>query len=160
MDNNQNNYKLYREMCINYMKENKDEFIPFIEDDEPYDKYISRMEEDGEWGGNLEIYALSKVLNANFYIYIHKHPMYIVNNFEKPKKNILLTYHEGKHYNSLRKLEEKSEVNLKNSFVRPPQYLLDYVTDCPDYNTCYSRCLKYLKSFEGYCFMICENKKR
>ena len=56
--------------------------------------------------------------------------------------------------------DEKSEVNLKNSFVRPPQYLLDYVTDCPDYNTCYSRCLKYLKSFEGYCFMICENKKR
>ena len=109
MDNNQNNYKLYREMCINYMKENKDEFIPFIEDDEPYDKYISRMEEDGEWGGNLEIYALSKVLNANFYIYIHKHPMYIVNNFEKPKKNILLTYHEGKHYNSLRKLEEKNK---------------------------------------------------
>ena len=109
MDNNQNNYKLYREMCINYMKENKDEFIPFIEDDEPYDKYISRMEEDGEWGGNLEIYALSKVLNANFYIYIHKHPMYIVNNFEKPKKNILLTYHEGKHYNSLKKLEEKNK---------------------------------------------------
>ena len=109
IDNNQNNYKLYREMCINYMKENKDEFIPFIEDDEPYDKYISRMEEDGEWGGNLEIYALSKVLNANFYIYIHKHPMYIVNNFEKPKKNILLTYHEGKHYNSLRKLEEKNK---------------------------------------------------
>ena len=56
--------------------------------------------------------------------------------------------------------DEKSEVNLKNSFVRPRQYLLDYVTDCPDYNTCYSRCLKYLKSFEGYCFMICENKKR
>ena len=56
--------------------------------------------------------------------------------------------------------DEKSEVNLKNSFVRPPQYLLDYVTDCPDYNTCYSRCLKYLKSFEGYFFMICENKKR
>ena len=56
--------------------------------------------------------------------------------------------------------EEKSEVNLKNSFVRPPQYILDYVTGCPDYNTCYSRCLKYLKSFEGYCFMICENKKR
>ena len=109
MDNNQNNYKLYREMCINYMKENKDEFIPFIEDDEPYDKYISRMEEDGEWGGNLEIYALSKVLNANFYIYIHKHPMYIVNNFEKPKKNILLTYHEGKHYNSLKKIEEKNK---------------------------------------------------
>ena len=95
-------------MCLTYMKNNPDEFSPFIEDDETFDKYLERMGEDGEWGGNLEIYALSKTLNANFYIYIHKHPMYIVNNFEKPKKNILLTYHEGKHYNSLRKLEEKN----------------------------------------------------
>ena len=109
LDNTEQNHKLYREMCINYMKENKDEFSPFIEDDEPFDKYLERMDEDGEWGGNLEIYALSKVLNANFYIYIHKHPMYVVKNFEKPKKNILMTYHEGKHYNSLRKLDEKSK---------------------------------------------------
>ena len=107
MDNTEKNHKMYREMCLTYMKNNPDEFSPFIEDDETFDKYLERMGEDGEWGGNLEIYALSKILNANFYIYIHKHPMYIVNNFEKPKKNILLTYHEGKHYNSLRKLEEK-----------------------------------------------------
>jgi hypothetical protein len=108
MDNTEKNHKMYREMCLTYMKNNPDEFSPFIEDDETFDKYLERMGEDGEWGGNLEIYALSKILNANFYIYIHKHPMYIVNNFEKPKKNILLTYHEGKHYNSLRKLEEKN----------------------------------------------------
>ena len=109
MDNNQQNYKMYREVCIDYMSKNQDEFAPFIEDDETYDKYLERMGEDGEWGGNLEIYALSKALKANFYIYIHKHPMYIVNNFDKPKKNILMTYHDGKHYNSLRKLEEKSK---------------------------------------------------
>ena len=108
MEGNENNYKEYREKCINYMKENKDTFSPFIEDDEPFDKYVERMSEDKEWGGNLEIFALSKVLEANFYIYIYDHPMYIVNNFEKPKKNIKLTYHDGKHYNSLRKLEEKN----------------------------------------------------
>ena len=109
MEGNENNYQEYRDKCIDYMKENKDEFAPFIEDDEPIDKYIERMSENKEWGGNLEIYALSKVLEANFYIYIHEHPMYIVKNFEKPKKNIMLTYHDGKHYNSLRKLEEKNK---------------------------------------------------
>ena len=91
------------------MKENKDTFQPFIEDDEPIDKYIERMSKNTEWGGNLEIYALSMLLEANFYIYIHEHPMYIVKNFEKPKKNVMLTYHDGKHYNSLRKLEEKTK---------------------------------------------------
>ena len=81
------------------------------------------MGEDGEWGGNLEIYALSKALNANFYIYIHKHPMYIVNNFEKPKKNILMTYHEGKHYNSLRKLEEKNNEDKEKEEKRKKEKL-------------------------------------
>ena len=109
VEGNENNYKEYREKCVKYMEENKDIFAPFIEDDEPFDKYVKRMGEDKEWGGNLEIYALSKILEANFYIYIHENPMYIVNNFEKPKKNILLTYHDGKHYNSLRKLEEKNK---------------------------------------------------
>ena len=109
IEGNENNYNEYREKCINYMKENKDDFAPFIEDDEPLDKYIEKMSQNGEWGGNLEIYALSKALEANFYIYIHEHPMYVVKNFEKPKKNVMLTYHDGKHYNSLRKLEEKNK---------------------------------------------------
>ena len=109
MEGNENNYAEYRQKCVNYMKENKDTFQPFIEDDEPIDKYIERMSKNTEWGGNLEIYALSMLLEANFYIYIHEHPMYIVKNFEKPKKNVMLTYHDGKHYNSLRKLEEKTK---------------------------------------------------
>ena len=109
MEGNENNYNEYREKCVEYMKENKDSFSPFIEDDEPFDKYVERMSEDKEWGGNLEIYALSKLLEANFYIYIYEHPMYIVKNFDNPKKNIMLTYHDGKHYNSLRKLEEKNK---------------------------------------------------
>ena len=109
IEGNENNYKEYREKCINYMEEHKDVFAPFIEDDVPLDKYIEKMSQNGEWGGNLEIYALSMALEANFYIYIHEHPMYVVKNFEKPKKNVMLTYHDGKHYNSLRKLEEKNK---------------------------------------------------
>ena len=109
VEGNEHNFQEYREKCVNYMKENKDDFAPFIEDDEPFDKYVERMSQNGEWGGNLEIYGLSKILEANFYIYILDQPMYIVKNFEKPKKNIMLTYHEGKHYNSLRKLEEKNK---------------------------------------------------
>ena len=87
VEGNESNYKEYRERCIHYMIENKDEFAAFIEDDEPFDKYIDRMSKDSEWGGNLEIYALSKLLEANFYIYIYEHPMYVVKNFEKKKYN-------------------------------------------------------------------------
>ena len=102
IEEDQNNFEKYRKITTDYMEEHKEEFQPFIEDDQTIDDYIKSMKEDKEWGGNLEIYALSKALHANFYVYIHNHPMYVVKNFTDPKKNIMLTYHDGKHYNSLR----------------------------------------------------------
>ena len=109
LEGNENDYQKYRDICIDYMKSNKEEFQPFIEDDQTIDEYIEEMSKDKEWGGNLEIYSLSKALKVNFYIYIYQHRIYIVKNFDNPKYNIMLTYHDGKHYNSLRKLEEKTE---------------------------------------------------
>jgi len=109
LEGNEDNHKKYREICIEYMKSHKEDFEPFIEDDQTFDDYVEEMSKDKEWGGNLEIYALSKALQVNFYIYIYEHPLYIVKNFDEPKYNLMLTYHEGKHYNSLRKLEEKTE---------------------------------------------------
>jgi hypothetical protein len=37
------------------MVENRDNFEPFIEDDQKFDSYIEEMSRDGKWGGNLEI---------------------------------------------------------------------------------------------------------
>ena len=108
LEENENNYEVYRKKCIDYMKENKDAFKPFLEDEEPIDDYIEKIGKNGEWGGNLEIYALSMALKSNFYIYMHEQPIYVINNWKDPINNIMLTYHNGKHYNSLRKLEEKN----------------------------------------------------
>ena len=114
LEGNENNYEIYRQKCVDYMKENKDAFIPFLEEEEPIDTYIEKISKDGEWGGNLEIYALSMALNANFYIYIHEQPIYIVKTVDETTNNIMMTYHNGKHYNSLRKLEkEKTEMGKK-----------------------------------------------
>ena len=117
LEEDENNYKNYREICVDYMNNNQDEFIPFLDEDEPIDKYIEKLTKDGEWGGNLEIYALSKALHANFYIYIYKQPIYAVKNWESPDKNVLLTYHNGKHYNSLRKLEKENNDNDNEKVV-------------------------------------------
>ena len=40
--------------------------------------------------------------NVNFYIHIFKQPMFIIKNFDKPTRDIHLSYHEGEHYNSVR----------------------------------------------------------
>ncbi len=38
-----------------FMVENRDGFEPFIEDDEPFDKYMANMRKEAEWGGHLEL---------------------------------------------------------------------------------------------------------
>ncbi len=42
--------------------------------------------------------------NVNIYIHIYKKPMFIIKNFESPLRDIHMSYHEGQHYNSIRKL--------------------------------------------------------
>ncbi len=39
------------------MIEQKDHFENYIEDDVKFEDYISLMQKDGKWGGNLEIYV-------------------------------------------------------------------------------------------------------
>ena len=87
----------------NCLFRNKEVFVPFLDDSISIDEYIEKISKDGEWGGNLEIYALSMALKVNFCIYIPDKPCSVVKNWENPKQNIFLIYHNGKHYNSLRK---------------------------------------------------------
>jgi len=91
------------------MVKNRENFEPFIEDDQKFDDYIKDLTKDGEWGGNLEIQALAMRFNINFFIHIYNHPLYIVKNFSQPLKNIHLSYHDGNHYNSVRLLNDVAE---------------------------------------------------
>ena len=110
IEGDENNYKQYRERCVDYIIQNKDDFVPFLDEDEPFDNYIEKISKDGEWGGNLELYALSMALEANFCIYIYNQPCYVIKNWESPKYNIFLSYHNGKHFNSFRKSNKKETV--------------------------------------------------
>ena len=103
LEGNEEYYQKYREICVDYMINNKEVFVPFLDDSISIDEYIEKISKDGEWGGNLEIYALSMALKVNFCIYIPDKPCSVVKNWENPKQNIFLIYHNGKHYNSLRK---------------------------------------------------------
>lgn len=113
LEGNEEYYQKYREICVDYMINNKEVFIPFLEDSTSIDEYIEKISKDGEWGGNLEIYALSMALEVNFCIYIPDKPCSVVKNWENPKQNIFLIYYNGKHYNSLRKYKCVTNYNEK-----------------------------------------------
>ncbi|OMJ95161.1 hypothetical protein SteCoe_1535 [Stentor coeruleus] len=98
---NENSHSEYRVLAIEFMRENSEDFSPFVEDDEPFDDYIKRMSKLGTWGGNMELQALSLVLNVNIKIHRLGEPIWEITNFDR-ERSIHLSYHDGDHYNSVR----------------------------------------------------------
>ena len=56
-------YKLTREAAAAYISEHPEDFLPFL--DEPLDEYTKKIRDTAEWGGQLELLALSKVYGVN-----------------------------------------------------------------------------------------------
>ena len=103
LEGNQANYRKYRQDAMEYMLQNKDDFAPFIEDDLTFDEYVEEMEKDGEWGGNLELQALSMRHGFNVIVHQLDAPVFAIANFDPSVvRTIHLSYHMGEHYNSVR----------------------------------------------------------
>lgn len=81
-----------RQQIVDYIEAHREFFEPFIEDDEPFDKYCSSMRKNARWvrsdqgmilnvttvlqGGNLEIQAASMNYHINVHIYQLDRPRY------------------------------------------------------------------------------------
>lgn len=91
-----------REEVCEFMDDNKDDFAPFVEEDESWDGYIERMREPGEWGGNLELQAVSRLKQVN--VAVHQPGTgapFLLRNFDSPEA-IHLAYACSDHYDSVR----------------------------------------------------------
>lgn len=99
-------YDAYRKAAVEFLKSNPDEYRVFIE--ENYEDYLKKMAKDGTWGGNFELNALARKFKVN--IMVHQ----IVDNVlclrvHEPLGSvptIHVSYHRGRHYNSVRRLDD------------------------------------------------------
>lgn len=102
------NYEVFRVKILDYIVEHKDYFALFMEDDENMDDYITRMRDNGEWGGHQELYAASQCFSANITIYQLDGPTYVISadttgkGSNKKCMELRLSYHGDCHYNSVR----------------------------------------------------------
>lgn len=100
-------HEALRRDVISYMRANRTDFEPFIEDDEKWDTYIARMAEDGTWAGNLELQAASVVCFANLCVHQAEQPRWEIINYAYAKDRYFhVAYQDGDHYNSVRLLSE------------------------------------------------------
>jgi len=124
LEGNQGAHKKYRQDAIEYMLQNREDFEPFVEDDETFDDYIQEIEKDGEWGGNLELQALAMKYQFNAIVHQFNAPVFALANFDPNYvRTIHLSYHMGEHYNSVRLWDDE------NDFEPPVPIPLDLQKD-------------------------------
>ena len=78
IDGSEKHHLKYRQMAIDEMRLKNDFYSLFIEDDQTFDEYLRDMANDGEWGGNLELQALTSQLSINFMLHMKGRPAMIL----------------------------------------------------------------------------------
>ncbi|KAK7263423.1 hypothetical protein RJT34_31013 [Clitoria ternatea] len=94
-------YDLVRQMCIDYMEQERDHFSEFIT--EGFTSYCKRKRRDKVYGNNVEIQAMCEMYNRPIHIYSYStEPINIFHgSYNTDTPPIRLSYHHGNHYNSL-----------------------------------------------------------
>lgn len=96
-------HTIIRQKCLDYIFFEKEFFSQFIVGD--VDEYIKRKREDGVWGDDVEIQAMSELYNRPIEIYAYaKEPLRTFHEVSNDQhvKPIRLSYHGRSHYNSVR----------------------------------------------------------
>ncbi|CAO3614412.1 unnamed protein product [Cunninghamella blakesleeana] len=98
--------------------DNKDTYQYFVEDDQSFSQHISNMEQDGCFGGNMELAAFAKLKRVNIKVY-QPGMIYIVNGIESDenendsddentdgtRRTLHIAYHSWEHYSSIRNID-------------------------------------------------------
>ncbi|ETO25805.1 OTU-like cysteine protease family protein [Reticulomyxa filosa] len=96
----------YRKEIVEYMQSHAEQFASFCTDD--FEKYLKGMSKSGTWGGNLELTAASRVYQIDICVHQLGAARYeILYSFGKPKRSIHVSYHNERHYASVRKMTDR-----------------------------------------------------
>ncbi|XP_032811110.2 uncharacterized protein LOC116942849 isoform X2 [Petromyzon marinus] len=88
-----------RKACVAFLRRNKDKFEAFVEGS--FEDHLQQLSNPKEWGGDLEINALSIMYSRDFIIYQEpgRPPANVTEHGFKDK--ILLCFSNGNHYDSV-----------------------------------------------------------
>ncbi|KXS10706.1 OTU-domain-containing protein [Gonapodya prolifera JEL478] len=109
-------YQDLRRQTASHLRTRREQFAPFLTNtdgdalnDGEYEKYCETLENTAVWGGDVEIQALSQILNRPIHVHQSDSPVLKVNE-EYGGEPIRISYHRhyyrlGAHYNLLRSTE-------------------------------------------------------
>ncbi|XP_011868676.1 PREDICTED: OTU domain-containing protein 6B isoform X2 [Vollenhovia emeryi] len=111
-----------RTKTANYLRENMNDFLPFLSNPESddlltpdkYEKYCNDVAETSAWGGAVELQVLSRVLKCPIEVIQATGAPYVIGDEYSNGRKVILTYHRhmyelGAHYNSVTKHAQDEE---------------------------------------------------
>jgi len=111
LEGNSRNHLEYRVNTVTYMEHFREDFEPFVEDDVPFDRHAANLRKSGTFAGNDALVALARYLKVSIVIHQAGQPVWQINGCSdesvKPRQ-IHLSYHNGEHYNSVRRVGDHS----------------------------------------------------
>lgn len=105
-----------REACCQYMLAHQDDFMPYMEeidlDEVKYREYCERIRDVTNWGGQLELKALSDALGVSIEVVQAEGGELLIGE-SAPSKRLIITYHRhmygtGEHYNSTEPVKDQT----------------------------------------------------
>ena len=101
-------YRRLRQEVVNYMRLHRDDFEPFHDENDPFDDHLELLEQDGTYAGNDVLVAFARAHNVTIVIHQLNEPLWHINpnGEEKSDRELHVSYHNGDHYNSIRRKGE------------------------------------------------------
>ena len=111
---------------MTYMRNHREDFEPFHSDENvPFDQHLDLLERDGTYAGNDVLVAFARAHNITIAIHQLNEPLWQIhgsaNGETKCDTELHISYHNGDHYNSIRKRGQVNtgappniKINIKN----------------------------------------------
>jgi OTU domain-containing protein 3 len=131
VDGSQLGHNQYRALACKEIAAHPDLYAPFIDDSGKAGKaaaaasglsssssllaaYVDVMKRDGEWGGNLELVALSRALARDVVVHQMGAPRLVIESGAGSRQQaaaLHIAYHSEEHYSSIRRADDPAPMN-------------------------------------------------
>lgn len=94
-----------RKQVVKQLRSHRENYEPFIDTENiTYEEYCNKMENTGEWGGDIELTAFSDSIQCPIEVYSINDTIKIGEQYKDEPIKIVILYHaisSGPHYNSI-----------------------------------------------------------
>ena len=100
-------HRMLRKDTVEYMRQNAADFEPFFvpeEDGQSFERHLDLLEEDGVFAGNDALAAFARRFQVSIVIHQLNEPVWKIGLDDPQSRQLHVSYHNGDHYNSVRKL--------------------------------------------------------